>query len=318
MLHYLVRRLLAAVAQVAVVLVITFVLVRLTPGDPVTAYLSRVQSEATASPAYIAQIRRELALDQPLPVQFVRYIARVVRGNLGVSYTQSEPVGQVIGDQIPYTIELALASLLIAVLVGLPLGVYAGIHHGDSLDYVATAAATVSYSLPRFWIGMILIVVFAVWLRLFPVVGVGAPGSVLDVLEHLALPAITLGMAEAAYIARMTRSAMLEILREDYVRTARAKGLAERTVLLRHTLRNAMIPISTVIGLTLGRALGGSAVIETLFGRVGIGSLIVLSITERDYALVQGAVLVFAVGVFLVNLAVDLGYAWLNPRIRFT
>ena len=139
-----------------------------------------------------------------------------------------------------------------------------------------------------------------------------------DILYHLALPACALGTAEAAYIARMTRSAVLEVLGEDYVRTARAKGIAERAVLVRHTLRNAMIPIATVVGLTLGRALGGSAVIETLFGRVGIGSLIVLSVTERDYAVVQGAVLVFAVGVFLVNLAVDLGYAWLNPRIRFT
>jgi len=318
MLAYIVRRLSAAVVQVAVVLVITFVLVRLTPGDPVSAYLSRVQSEATASPAYIAQIRHELALDRPVPVQFWQYIVRVVRGNLGVSYTQSEPVLTVIRDQIPYTMELALASLFIAVLIGIPLGVYAGMHAGGRLDYLATAAATVGYSLPRFFVGMILIVVLAVGLRLFPVVGVGAAGDVPDILYHLALPAFALGTAEAAYIARMTRSAVLEVLGEDYVRTARAKGIAERAVLVRHTLRNAMIPIATVVGLTLGRALGGSAVIETLFGRVGIGSLIVLSITERDYALVQGAVLVFALGVFLINLAVDLGYAWLNPRIRFT
>ncbi len=318
MLHYIGRRLLAALAQVWVVLVISFILIRLTPGDPVTAYLSRVQSEATVSPEYVAQVRRQLGLDRPVVVQFWRYLGRVARGDLGISYTQSEPVLHVILSQLPYTIHLALASLLTSVAIGIPLGVYAATHHGGVLDYAATAAATVGYSVPRFWIGMILILVFAVGLRLFPVIGVGAPGNAPDILYHLALPACTLGLAGAAYIARMTRSAMLEVLSEDYVRTARAKGVLERSVLIRHALRNAMVPITTVIGLSLGRALGGSAIIETLFGRVGIGSLLVESITQRDYALVQGTVLVFALGVFLVNVLVDVGYAWLNPRIRFT
>jgi peptide/nickel transport system permease protein len=165
---------------------------------------------------------------------------------------------------------------------------------------------------------MILILTFSVAWGLFPVIGVGSSGDVLDTLHHLVLPAFALGLAGAAYIARMTRSAVLEVLGEDYIRTARSKGIDERLVLVRHAFRNALIPIVSVVGISLGRALGGSAIIETLFGRVGIGSLLVEAITQRDYALVQGTILIFALGVFLVNLMADLGYAWLNPRIRFT
>jgi len=317
MLHYIARRLAAAVVQVGCVLVITFILVRLTPGDPVDAYLSRVQSEASVSPQYIASARRDLGLDRPVAVQFWRYIVRIARGDLGVSFTQSEPVVQIIREQAPFTIQLSLASLVVSVLIGIPLGVYAALHRGGALDYLATVGATLGYSLPRFWIGMVLILVFAVGLGLFPVIGVGEGGSVWNILSHLWLPAATLGLSGAAYVARMTRSSMLEVLGDDYVRTARAKGVSEPAVVLRHGLRNALIPVVTVIGLSLGQALGGSAVIETLFGRVGMGSLLVSSITERDYALVQGTVLVFALGVFVANLAVDVAYAWLNPRIRF-
>ncbi|MDQ7850192.1 MAG: ABC transporter permease [Armatimonadota bacterium] len=315
---YVIRRLLAAAVQACVVLVITFTLVRLTPGDPVTAYLSRVQSEASVSPEHIALIRRQLGLDRPVVVQFWLYARRVLRGDLGISYTQSEPVLRIVFSQLPYTVQLALAALLIEVAVGLPLGVVAATRRGTALDYLATTAATAAYSLPRFWIGMVLILVFAVRFGMFPVIGVGAEGDLVDIVHHLVLPAVALGLAGAAYIARMTRSAMLEVLGEDYVRTARAKGVAEAIVLRHHALRNALIPVVTVIGVSLGRALGGSAIIETLFGRVGIGSLLVEAITQRDYALVQGAILIFALGVFLVNLGIDIAYAWLNPRIRYT
>jgi len=315
---YIVRRLLGAVVQASVVLVIAFTLVRLTPGDPVTAYLSRVQSEARVSPERIAQIRRDLGLDRPVVVQLGYYVARVLRGDLGISYTQSQPVLDIVRSQLPFTLHLALAALLIELLIGVPLGVYAATRRGSLADYLATTVATAGYSLPRFWIGMVLIMVFAVRFRLFPVIGVGEVGQPLDVLHHLILPAAALGIAGAAYVSRMTRSAMLEVLGEDYIRTARAKGLAARRVLTHHALRNAVIPVVTVVGVSLGRALGGSAVIETLFGRAGIGSLLVEAITQRDYTLVQGTILVFALGVFIVNLAVDLAYAWLNPRIRFT
>jgi ABC-type dipeptide/oligopeptide/nickel transport system permease component len=300
------------------VLVIAFTLVRLTPGDPVTAYLSRVQSEARVSPERIAQIRRDLGLDRPVVVQLGYYVARVLRGDLGISYTQSQPVLDIVRSQLPFTLHLALAALLIELLIGVPLGVYAATRRGGLADYLATTVATAGYSLPRFWIGMVLIMVFAVRFRLFPVIGVGEVGQPLDVLHHLVLPAAALGIAGAAYVSRMTRSAMLEVLGEDYIRTARAKGLAARRVLTHHALRNAVIPVVTVVGVSLGQALGGSAVIETLFGRAGIGSLLVEAITQRDYTLVQGTILVFALGVFIVNLAVDLAYAWLNPRIRFT
>lgn len=318
MLQYIGRRFLAAFVQATVVLVITFILIRLTPGDPVTAYLSRVQSETTVSKARIEMIRHSLGLDQPVIVQFGLYIGRVVRGDLGISYTQSEPVRGIIFSQLPYTMHLALSALLIELLIGIPLGIYAATHRGSFSDYLATTVATLGYSLPRFWIGMVFILVFSVAWGLFPVIGVGTAGDVLDILHHLVLPAFALGLAGAAYIARMTRSAVLEVLGEDYVRTARAKGVAEPLVLLRHAVRNALIPIVSVVGISLGRALGGSAIIETLFGRVGIGSLLVEAITQRDYALVQGTILVFALGVFVVNMMVDLGYAWLNPRIRFT
>jgi peptide/nickel transport system permease protein len=318
MAQYVVRRLLGACAQLALVLLITFTLVRLTPGDPVTAYLSRIQSEATVSSQRIAEIRRGLGLDQPLGVQLALYVGRVLRGDLGVSYTQSEPVLRIVLSQLPFTLQLAAAAMIIELLVGIPLGVYAAVHRGTPGDYLATTLATAGYSLPRFWIGMVLILAFSVRLGLFPVIGVGDPGNALSLLHHLALPAAALGLAGAAYVARMTRSAMLEVLGEDYIRTARAKGVATRAVLARHALRNAMIPVVSVVGVSLGRALGGSAIIETLFGRVGIGSLLVESITQRDYALVQGTVLIFALGVFLVNLLTDLGYAWLDPRIRFT
>ncbi|HEY3248422.1 MAG TPA: ABC transporter permease [bacterium] len=318
MARYIVRRTVGAIGQAAVVLIIAFALIRLTPGDPVMAYLSRIQSETTVSPARVAQIRSDLGLDRSIVVQLGYYALRVVRGDLGISYTQSEPVLSVIADQLPYTLQLATAALLIELLIGVPLGVYAATHRASLSDYLATTIATAGYSLPRFWIGMVLILVFAVQLGLFPVIGVGTPGNIPDILRHLVLPALALGIAGAAYIARMTRSAMLEVMGEDYVRTARAKGVAERRVLVRHALRNALIPVVTVVGVSLGRALGGSAIVETLFGRVGIGSLLVESITQRDYALVQGTILVFALGVFAVNLGVDLVYAWLNPRIRFT
>jgi peptide/nickel transport system permease protein len=314
--HYITRRLLAAAVQGVVVLVVAFVLVRLMPGDPVTTYLSRVRSEAFVSDGYVAQIRHELGVDRPMPVQFGLYVRRVARGDLGISYAYSQPVLTVILSQLPHTVHLALAALLIELLLGLPLGVYAAMRRGTLMDFVATTGATLGYSLPRFWIGMVLILVFSVRLDLFPVVGVGA-GGVASTLHHLALPALALGVAGAAFIARMTRSAVLEVIGEDYVRTARAKGLRERAVLAHHALRNAMIPVVTVVGISFGRALGGSAIVETIFGRAGIGSLLVESILQRDYAMVQGAILVFAVGIFLVNLGVDVVYAWLNPRIRF-
>jgi ABC-type dipeptide/oligopeptide/nickel transport system permease component len=314
---YIARRLLAASVQLAVVLVITFALVRLTPGDPVTAYLSRIQSETTVSPEYIEQVRRSLGVDRPAIVQFGLYVGRVVRGDLGISYTQSAPVREVILQQLPYTLQLAAAALLIEVLVGVPLGVYAAVRRGSIVDYLATATATLGYSLPRFWVGLILILLFAVHWNLFPIIGVGTTGRPLSLLHHLVLPACALGFAGAAYVARMTRSAMLEVLGEDFVRTARAKGAPERVVLLRHALWAALIPVVTVVGISLSRALGGSAIIETLFGRVGIGSLLVESIIQRDYALVQGTILALALGVFLVNILVDVMYAWLNPRIRF-
>src|SRR5690606_22808414 len=216
-----------------------------------------------------------------------------------------------------FTVHLALASITVAVLIGIPVGIMAARRRGKPVDYISSSVAVFAYSMPNFWFGLILISIFSVQLGWFPVLGVGQP-TLGSRLEHLVLPAITLGLSQAAYIVRMTRSAMVDVLSEDYIRTARSKGVAELRVAYKHAIRNALIPVVTVIGLTLGRALGGSAVVEILFGRIGMGSLLVESITQRDYVMTQAGVLVFAAGVFVVNLLVDITYGLLNPRIRYS
>jgi len=317
MTSYIVSRLLSAIPFLFVVLVLAFILIRATPGDPVSAYLARLGGESAVSEQFIENLRRDLGLDQSAPVQFIRYVQRVLTGNLGVSFSKNRPALTVVAQQVPFTIQLALASIFVAIVVGIPVGIMAATRRGSALDYISSGASVFVYSMPNFWFGLILISVFAVELRWFPVLGVGTP-NVGSRLLHLVLPAITLGLSQAAYIVRMTRSAMVEVLGEDYIRTARSKGVHEFSVSYKHAIRNALIPVVTVIGLTLGRALGGSAVVEILFGRIGMGSLLVESITQRDYVMTQAGVLVFAAGVFLVNLLVDITYGILNPRIRYS
>lgn len=306
----------SAVPFVLFVLILAFVMVRATPGSPVSAYMARVSGETAVSNAQIEELKHQLGLDQPPVVQFLRYAGQVIQGNLGVSYTLNRPATTVIRQQAPFTVELALASILVAVLIGIPVGIFAARRQGTPYDYLSSGVAVFAYSMPSFWFGLILITVFSVELGWLPVIGVGEPTFV-SRLTHLVLPAVTLGLAQAAYIARMARGAMVDVLGEDYIRTARSKGLSEVGITFKHAIRNAMVPVVTVIGLTLGRALGGSAVIEILFGRAGLGSLLIDSITQRDYVMTQAAVLVFAGFVFIVNLLVDAAYALLNPRIRY-
>jgi len=314
---YIAGRLLSAIPFLLFVLVLAFVLIRATPGDPVSAYMARLGGESAVSEEFIQNLRAELGLDQPGIVQFFRYAQRVLQGDLGVSFSKNRPALTIVRQQLPFTVHLALASITVAVLIGIPVGIMAARRRGKPVDYISSSVAVFAYSMPNFWFGLILISIFSVQLGWFPVLGVGQP-TLGSRLEHLVLPAITLGLSQAAYIVRMTRSAMVDVLSEDYIRTARSKGVAELRVAYKHAIRNALIPVVTVIGLTLGRALGGSAVVEILFGRIGMGSLLVESITQRDYVMTQAGVLVFAAGVFVVNLLVDITYGLLNPRIRYS
>ncbi len=305
--RHLIRRIVAAVPVLLGIVTVTFLVLHLLPGDPATAMLGFHATEARAN-----VLREELGLNDPLPVQYVRYIGNTLRFDLGRSMSKRRPVHELIAEQIPATVELAIAGMGCALLLGLVLGVVAATHRGRWLDTGAMAVSLLGVSMPSFWLGLILILVFSVQLRWVPILGVGGG------LVRLILPAIALGFRSAAMIARLVRSSVLEVLRQDYVATARAKGLTERVVVYRHALRNALIPVVTVMGLQFGRLLAGSVVIENVFGREGIGTLLVQAIQVQDIPVVQGVVLVTGVAYVVVNLLVDLSYTLLDPRVRFS
>lgn len=305
------RRLLAAVPTLLGVVVVTFLVVNLIPGDPVRAVLG---DQATA--AQIARTRSELGLDEPLLHQFFDYLARLLRGDLGTSIASRQSVTEQILARVPATATLAVAAVLISVAAGIPLGIVAATRRGKAADFISLIMSTVGVAAPTFWIGLLLSTAFAINLGWFPATGAGEPGDVGSIVLALVLPATALGLSGMALVARMTRSSMLDVLSEDYVRTARAKGLAERVVVYKHALRNAAIPIVTVIGLNFGQLLGGTIVMETVFARPGIGKLLLDAILGRDYPVVQGVTIVIAVTFLLVNLVTDLSYEFLDPRLR--
>jgi ABC-type dipeptide/oligopeptide/nickel transport system permease component len=284
---------------------LVFLLVHLVPGDPV-----RVMLQDVGSPEQVERLRRQLGLDRPMYVQYAAFVARAVRGDLGRSIHTRRPVSQEIAFRMPYTIRMAVAATLVAVAMGIVLGSVAATHHQSALDYGTMAVALAGVSLPSFWFGLVLILIFSLYLRWLPPAGA-------DSLLHLVLPAITLGSGAAAIIARLTRSSMLEVLRQDYIRTARAKGVADRRLVYRHALKNAMIPVVSIVGLQFASLLGGAVIVETVFGWPGIGRLAVDAIFTRDIPVIQGVVLVAAVVFVLVNLVVDLIYGLLDPRIRY-
>jgi ABC-type dipeptide/oligopeptide/nickel transport system permease component len=288
-------------------------MIRLAPGDPAEAFLS----EARVTEEVLAQVRRQLGLDRPVPVQFLYYVGRVARGDFGQSFLKHEPVIAMISNVWPYTLELALAATIVASSIAIPLGVLAATHRNTVFDYTLSTVAAAVYSMPRFWVGLLLILAFAVRVQWFPVIGAGVEGGMFNRLYHLVLPTVTLGLSRAALLTRVTRSSVLESLRQDYVRTARSKGLAESRVLARHALRNALIPIITVTGLGFGRLIGGTILVEAVFVRPGLGTLLVEAIRARDYPVVQGTILFFALGIVVVNVMVDLMYATADPRIRY-
>lgn len=304
---YLTRRLLMLIPVILGVLALTFLMRALIPGDPI---LIMFQGEIPPSPELVAELRRELGLDAPLPVQFVTYVAGVVQGDLGKSVRTRRPVAVEIRERYLSTVILTLASLLIATTIGLTTGILAAIYKGTPIDTVTMFLALFGLSMPAFWFGLLMIQFFGVTLRWFPVMGSGT-------WRHLVLPALTLGLIASTVQARIVRSSMLDVLNSDYVRTARAKGLQSRLVILRHALKNALIPMVTILGLQVGGLLGGAFIIETVFAWRGIGELAVNAISQRDFPVVQGVIVVVAITYVLVNLAVDLTYRFLDPRISY-
>ena len=301
---YLIRRLLLTIPVLLGVATLVFSLIHLIPGDPAQAMLGE-----GAAPEDVAQLRARLGLDKPLLVQYGAFLQGLVRGDLGVSLRNDQPVLQQILERMPATAELALASMAVAMLIALPLGIVAAVWRGTAVDYSAMTLSLVGISVPNFWLGPLLAIVFAVELGWLPVGGRGTPA-------HLVLPAVTLGAALAAMLARMTRASLLEELREPYVLAARAKGVSRSRAILHHAFRNSLIPIVTILGLQFGVVLTGAVITETIFAWPGIGRLLIQSISFRDYPTVQGCVLLIAVTYVGVNLITDLTYGCLDPRIR--
>jgi peptide/nickel transport system permease protein len=314
MLQYIARRLVQMVPVVFVMSVVIFAIARLLPGDPVVTILGE-----QATPEQRQRVRQELRLDEPLPMQYGYWVVQVMQGDFGRSLRSSEQVSSMIRDRAPVTLELTLFSMILAVIIGVPSGIVAATRRDSWLDFVSRFIAMFGVAIPFFWMGLLLILLFALVLRWLP------PSGYVDFLRDpvmnlklMILPSITVGTSMAAIIMRQTRASMLQVLSEDYLRTARAKGLPNVQVLYRHALRNALITIVTIIGLQVGVLLGGAVVTETVFAMPGIGRMVVNAIFQRDYPVVQGGVLFIVANVLLVNLIVDLIYVYLDPRIKLS
>ncbi len=313
--RYLLRRLLLLVPVLLGVSVVVFLVLHLSPGDPAEIMLG-----SQASQADVARLRADLGLDEPLPLQYARWMAHVLQGDLGRSIRLRQPVLGEVLIRFRATLILTTTALFLSTVCGIALGVLSAARPRSLVDRLSTLGSIFGTSMPSFWLGLVLMVCFSLWLGWLPASGMyGAHGTggLADLLSHLALPAVTLAAASTTIIARLTRSTMLDILRQDFVRTARAKGLVERGVVLRHALRNALIPTVTVVGVQAGYLLGGAILTETVFAWPGVGTLMIQGILARDFPLVQGCVLVIALGFVVFNLAVDLLYAFLDPRIRY-
>jgi len=310
--RYLASRLAGMLAVMSIVAVLVFILTRAAPGDPVAVLLG---DQATAED--IATVRVQYGLDKPLPVQFGYWLREVLQGNLGQSIFLQRPVTQALAERAEPTTLLALMAVAIATLIGVPCGIVSAVFRGRWIDQFFTGIAMLGASIPSFWLGIVLMQMFAVSLGWFPVSGYGEPGApLLERLHALVLPSTVLGLLNSALIIRFTRASMLDVLGEDYVRTARSKGLPEGTVVLKHALRNALVPIVTVIGLTAALMIGGAVVTETVFGLPGVGNLVVSAVLRRDYPVIQGALLVIAAIYVLINFAIDLLYMAVDPRVK--
>ncbi|TDV45737.1 peptide/nickel transport system permease protein [Pseudomonas graminis] len=312
MLTFILRRLLSAIPTLILVSLFVFTLQKLLPGDPVQAMAGEERD-----PAVMEYLREKYRLNDPLPLQYVHWVGNVLQGDFGTSLRTEQPVTVLLASKLPVTIELAVLALIIALVIGIPTGVISAVRKGTSVDYAANVFALSGISIPHFWLGILLIMIFAVKLQWLPASGFVPLGE--DVgqnLKTLILPAFVLGAGLSGVLMRHTRSAMLEVLRADYVRTARAKGLFPRAVILKHALRNALMPIVTLTTLLFGELLGGAVLTEQVFSIPGFGKMIVDAVFNRDYAVVQGVVLCVAIGFLLLNLLADVLYRLINPRLR--
>jgi peptide/nickel transport system permease protein len=313
MLAYILRRLASTVLVMGIVAVFVFLLLHLSPGDP-----AAIIAGDNATAEQIQGIRKQLGLDDPLPVQFLRWVAAVVQGDLGISIFSNEPVAKLISQRIEPTLSLALTTLIVAVTLAVSFGVLAAWKVGTWIDRSLMVLSVIGFSVPVFVVGYMLIYVFSINLRWLPVQGYSPIDQGFGPwIERLILPSIALGLAYVALIARITRTSMLEVLAEDYIRTARAKGVANHSMLLKHALKNAGVPIVTVIGIGVALLIGGVVITETVFNIPGVGRLVVDAISKRDYPIIQGVILIFSGVYVLVNLLVDMSYTLLDPRIRY-
>ncbi len=303
---YLASRLLQTIPTVFLVTVAVFLMLHLTPGDPAEVFLGDKRS----SPELLEKVREDMGLNRPLHIQYLSYMSAALRGDLGRSLQTNVPVMDQILTRLPWTIELATAALLIAACVGIAIGIIAAVYHNTIIDTLAMALALVGISMPVYWSSLLLILLFAVNLRVLPAIGQGG-------LERLVLPATALALVSAGSLARIARSSMLEVLNQDFVLTARAKGISERLVVIRHVLRNALIPVVTILGLMLGNMLSGAVITETIFARLGIGQKYVEAVLQKDFTMVQGTTLFIALMYVFVNIVVDIIYAFIDPRIRY-
>ncbi|RLC65795.1 MAG: ABC transporter permease [Chloroflexi bacterium] len=312
MLIYIVRRIVVSLPILLTVLTLVFLLVRLAPGDPAVAALGDYASQEA-----VERMRERMGLNAPLWLQYVRFLGQLVRGDLGHSLINNVPVSQQIKRVLPYTLELTAAGILVGLLFGIPLGIATALRRNTLIDYLGRIFGLTGLSVPAFYLGILLMLLFSVQLNWFPVVGGGDLTDLGDNLRHLCLPALSLGLIMTAYVARMTRSALLAVLNEDYIRTARSKGLPERLVLLRHALRTALIPVVSVVGVYSIVLIGSSVMTEVVFSRPGLGKLMVGAMKQRDYTTLQSIMVIYASFVVIINLLTDLAYGIIDPRIRY-
>jgi ABC-type dipeptide/oligopeptide/nickel transport system permease component len=313
LIKFVLHRFLFAIPTVWALLTIVFLIARVIPGDPATVILGDGATQEA-----LEHLREKLGLNQPLPKQYVQFLLHILQGDLGRSLVTGNPVMKEVLNVLPYTIDLTIAGIVIGIIFGIPLGVLTALYRNSTIDFAARILSLLGLSFPAFYSAILLIIIFALQLGWFPVLSSGDLSNPVERFHHLLLPGVNLGLIMVAYVTRATRSSMLDVLREDYIRTARAKGLPGLVILFRHAIRNAMIPIVTVIGLYLGVLVGNSVLTEIVFNRPGLGKLIIGALNQRDYSMLQGLMVVYGLIIVTTNLLTDLTYGFLDPRVRYS
>ena len=312
MLKYIINRLLLSIPTLLAVLTLVFIIVRVLPGDPAEAALGDYASKEA-----VEALRVKMGLNKSLPAQYGEFLWNLVQGDLGKSMITGKPVAEQVLFVLPFTLDLTISSVIVGVILGVPLGIYTAVRRNSIGDYIGRVFSLAGLSVPAFYLGILMMLLFGVQIDLFPVVGAGDRDVLSDRIMHLVLPALTLGLIMMAYVTRMTRSAMLNILSEDYVRTARAKGLDERVIMLQHALRSALIPIVSIVGLFAISLIGSSVMTETVFNRPGLGKLMVGAMKQRDYTMLQSIMVIYALMIVVANLFIDILYGLVDPRVRY-